>query len=48
VAAALLGHADTATTLGVYTHSAEDLERKASAAVADLVGATLRNNHGGG
>lgn len=37
VAATILGHADTATTLEVYTHSAPDLERTATGALAQLV-----------
>lgn len=37
VAAAILGHADVATTLQVYTHSAPDLERTATGALAELV-----------
>ena len=44
VAATVLGHADIATTLGVYTHSADDLERKAVGELAELVGFPKETN----
>jgi integrase len=40
VAAAMLGQADITTTLGVYTHSEEDLERTAAHQVAELLNKT--------